>query len=60
MTNESEVGKCKLYNTRGLLLRSFQLTKGTNTYNVGSLKTGMYYIQIPSAKGIITHNIIKE
>jgi parallel beta-helix repeat protein len=50
---------CRLYNSNGLLIKSFNLEKGLNTFNVDNLRAGLYLIQIPTKQGNRIQKVIK-
>lgn len=51
--------KCvAIYNVQGSLVKSFSKTEAS--YNLQDLKTGLYFIEIETSKGMVTKKFIKE
>ena len=50
---------CKLYNSKGQLIKTLHLEYGLNAFNINNLENGLYYIQIPTKTGSITQKIVK-
>jgi endoglucanase len=51
---------CKLLDMYGQVIRNLIVDQGINTYDLSSLKPGLYFIQISTAKGVTTGKIEKE
>lgn len=54
------VGIAKLYNSRGQVIKVLNVENGINTYDVSDLKSGPYFIQIPTSGGFIAQKFLKN
>ncbi len=52
--------KATIYNTQGQLMMSSDLVSGENTLDIGTLQSGVYFIEISGQEKIITRRLVKQ
>jgi hypothetical protein len=54
------VDYCQLYNANGQMIKVLKVRQGLNTFPIGDLKTGMYFIRISTPSGVVVQKFLKE
>jgi hypothetical protein len=60
LVTKIHVNQLHVYNSFGQQIKTYKILFGYNSYNISDLKTGLYFIQIPSEKGIIVKKLFKQ
>ena len=58
--NSANYGVIKMYDTKGILLKCLKVESGFNTYDLGDLSSGLYFIELVTSEGLYTQRFLKN
>lgn len=59
VTDDISLTEGMLYNSMGQIIKTLYIVRGTNTYDIRDLKSGIYFICIPTKNGMKVQKLVK-